>query len=359
MADRCRIVSLTIALLLICSIALGAQSLPSQLSDKEFWKMISDFSEPNGYYRYENFVSNEDDFQNFLPELTRTFKAGSIYVGVGPEQNFTYIAALKPKLAFVVDIRRQNMLELLLYKALFELSTNRADFVSKLFSRKATKNLAATSSPLELMEAFDRIPGDTNLFNSNLAAVWDLLTKTHGFELSEDDDKEGITKVFKAFFDGGPLMNYQVNRNPSASISYLSLMTSSDLIGRQWSYLATEENFRILREYQKKNLIIPLVGDFAGPKTLRAVGQYATEHSTTIGVFYTSNVDEYLFQDNGQAKFLANVATFPLNPTSMIIRMNGGPSASSTARSRFYPINSGPDWSALCRNSSKHSMLVK
>jgi hypothetical protein len=38
-------------------------------------------------------------------------------------------------MAFIVDIRRGNMLELLLYKALFEISNDRAEFLSRLFSR--------------------------------------------------------------------------------------------------------------------------------------------------------------------------------------------------------------------------------
>ena len=58
-----------------------------------------------------------------------------MYLGVGPEQNFTYIVALRPKLAFIVDIRRGNMNEHLLYKAFIELSADRADFLSRLFAR--------------------------------------------------------------------------------------------------------------------------------------------------------------------------------------------------------------------------------
>ena len=344
MKVRCRIVSLVIAFSMICSATLGAQSLPAQLSDKEFWKIVTDFSEPNGYFRYENYVSNEDDYQSFLPQLTQASKPDSIFVGVGPEQNFTYVAALKPKLAFVVDIRRQNMLELLLYKALFELSSNRADFVSLLFSRKATKTVAVAAGPSELMEAFENTPGDKKLFDETLAAAWDLLTKKHGFELSADDDKEGVTKVFTAFFDNGPKVDYFANKASTRQISYKDLMSFTDLTGHHWSYLASEEHFRVVQEYEKKNLIIPLVGDFAGPKAVRAIGQYAKEHNATIGVFYTSNVDEYLFQQNGQDKFLANVATLPLNPSSMIIRMNAGPSG---ALDGTFQVLAGKIWAGL------------
>ena len=59
-------------------------------------------------------------------------------MGVGPEQNFTYIVATKPSMAFIVDVRRGNLDLQLMYKALFELSADRAEFVSRLFSQEAS-----------------------------------------------------------------------------------------------------------------------------------------------------------------------------------------------------------------------------
>src|SRR5215510_5859486 len=114
----------------------AAETLPATLSDQEFWRMVEEFSEPGGTFRYENFVSNERSIQYVIPDLKAKTKPGGVYLGVAPEQNFTYVAALQSKIAFVIDIRRQNMLVHLLYKALFELSPNRADFVARLFSRK-------------------------------------------------------------------------------------------------------------------------------------------------------------------------------------------------------------------------------
>jgi len=112
-----------------------SDTLPSQLSDREFWSIIKNFSEAGGYFRSDNFLSNESGYQSVIPLLRKTVQTGGVYVGVGPEQNFTYIVALEPKMAFVVDIRRQNMLEHLLYKALMELSADRAEFLSRLFCR--------------------------------------------------------------------------------------------------------------------------------------------------------------------------------------------------------------------------------
>src|SRR6187401_3438238 len=81
-------------------------ALPARLSDQQFWRLISQFSEQGGTFHSENFVSNEGRFQFVLPELERRSKPGRLYVGVGPEQNFTYIATVRPRMAFIIDIRR-------------------------------------------------------------------------------------------------------------------------------------------------------------------------------------------------------------------------------------------------------------
>ena len=82
-----------------------ADTLPAAISDEEFWRLISEFSEPGGSYPYENFVSNEWNQQKIVPALKKATRPGEIYIGVGPEQNFIYAAALQSKMVFVVDIR--------------------------------------------------------------------------------------------------------------------------------------------------------------------------------------------------------------------------------------------------------------
>src|SRR5438128_1344380 len=81
--------------------ALPAAGIPAQLTDEEFWKLNTDLSEPGGYFRSDNFVSNEDGFQFVIPDLKTGTKPGGVYLGVGPDQNFTYIVALQPEIAFI------------------------------------------------------------------------------------------------------------------------------------------------------------------------------------------------------------------------------------------------------------------
>jgi hypothetical protein len=335
---------LAFALLLALSLPVRAEDLPRQFSDRDFWKLITDMSEPNGFFQYENFVSNEDDYPTVLSALSRTVKPGGVYVGVGPEQNFTYVAAFRPGIAFVVDIRRQNMLEHLLYKALFELSATRNEFVSRLFSRPAISGVSSSSNAEALLKPYENVRPDQRLYDSNLAAIVDRLIKTHGFALS-NDDKQGIAKVLKAFFDGGPAMDYRFASYtaPTPSATFTQLMDAADRDGRRWSFLTTEENFRLVQDYEKKNLIVPLVGDFAGPKTMREVGKYAKEHNSVVSVFYTSNVDEYLFRDTAKDRFFSSIATFPMESSSSMIRALGVPGG---APSEFL-LAAGKRWAAV------------
>src|SRR5947209_19677875 len=111
----------------VSAMAAQTKALPTEISDKDFWRMIVDLSEAGGTYAYENFVSNELQYQDVVPALKKTTKAGRVYIGVVPEKNFTYASVLQSNLAFVIAIRRQNMVEMVMYRARFAMSPNRAD----------------------------------------------------------------------------------------------------------------------------------------------------------------------------------------------------------------------------------------
>src|SRR5204863_9461947 len=157
-----------------------AGSLPDGLSNAAFWALSDELSEPNGYFQSDNLVSNEIQFQQVIPDLEKTARPNRVYMGVGPEQNFTYIAALKPAMVFIVDVRRGNLQLHLWYKALFEMSTDRADFVSRLFSKARPAKLTASSTALEIFTAYSEVPTSETIYNANLKAVQEYLTKKRG-----------------------------------------------------------------------------------------------------------------------------------------------------------------------------------
>ena len=142
--------------LLLLATSCGQRStLPAALSDEAYWRLIEDLSESEGTFPLsDNLVSNEPLFAESVRILR---PGGGAYIGVGPEQNFSYIARLRPAVAFIVDIRRENRNLHFLYKALFEISADRADFVSRLFSRPLPESRGAAYSVDELFERLERV----------------------------------------------------------------------------------------------------------------------------------------------------------------------------------------------------------
>lgn len=294
-----------------------AEDLPHSISDAEFWRLVTDFSEAGGVFP-QQYMSNEDSAQFVIPALKQTARQGGVYIGVGLEQNFTYIAALQPKIAFVIDIRRDNMIEHLVYKALFEISTDRADFISRLFSRKRPAGLNAISSIKAIFDAYQSAEADPVLYEATLKAVINQLVAEHKFPLN-DADRAAVSRILNAFRVSSPatLRGQGDNTNPT----YSQLMTATDLSGRNRGFLGSEESFKSLQDFEKRNGLIPLVGDFAGDKAIVSVGRYLKERNSVADVFYLSNVERYLFDQGENAKrFYTNVATLPLGPSSTFIR---------------------------------------
>jgi hypothetical protein len=312
-------------------LAAGGDTLPERLTNEQFWQLIEDFSEPNGYFRSDNLLSNELSYPYVIPDLVRRARPAGVYLGVGPEQNFHYIAALRPRMAFITDIRRGNLHAQLMYKALFELSADRADFVSRLFTKKRPAGLTAESTAAELISAFwDVVTSDDATYKQNLKAIQDHLTKTRALPLGAED-LSGIEYVYWHFYWYGFLLNYNsssnnagIGRGGGSMVNYGDLMVAADAAGVVRSYLASEESFRTLKALEERNLLVPVVGNFGGPKALRAVGQYVRDHGATVTAFYLSNVEQYLSQDGLYRTFCANVASMPLDDASTFIRWSQG-----------------------------------
>jgi hypothetical protein len=308
----------------LCSTAVLTGAVPAQISDEQFWKMVTDFSESDGYFRSENLLSNELYFQWVLSDLTRQAKQEQVYLGVGPEQNFTYIAALKPRLAIIFDIRRGNLNLQLMYKAIFELSKDRADFVSRLFSRKQPEGLTAQSSIDAIFDAVQNVSPSRELYAENLKAIKDHLITRHGFGLSQGD-LQGIEYVYDNFYTFGPNITYNNSqgggRVGGTFVSYANLMTATDQNLQTRSFLATEENFAFLKDLQTRNLVLPVVGDFSGPKAIRTVANYLKSIDATVSAFYLSNVEDYLTGGKWD-EFCRNSSNLPLDEFSTFIRSN-------------------------------------
>ena len=312
--------------LALCGVVLSGiacsrrSTLPAALSDREFWSLSEALSEPAGTFSLsDNLLSNEPHVAENVRRLPR---AGGVYVGVGPEQNFSYIAAMRPAMAFIIDIRRENRSLHLFYKALFELSPDRAEFVSRLFSRPRPAGLGSSAAVEEIFARYDAVPRSPALFGATRTLLRDWLLTTRALPLSQSD-LDWIEHVFKAFYDAGPEIRFWGSSDVDAvQPSYRWLMTAKDMTGRTRSYLANEDGFRFVQTLQSKNLIVPVIGDFGGPTAIRRVGDYVRAHHSVVEAFYGSNVGVYLTTQQTRA-FCASLATLPAARYSWFVERDG------------------------------------
>lgn len=303
-----------------CGLRFSRSTIPEALSDAEFWRLSSELSEPPGVFAHsDNLVSNEI----YFPQTIRRLRSrGGVYIGVGPEQNFSYIAKLRPAMAFIVDIRRENLDLHLMYKALFELSADRADFLSRLFSRDRPPGLDTTTSVAAMFDAYAQVRANPALHQRSRELIRERLISHHRFPLSEEDI-ESIGRTLQAFFTDGPDIHYGRSFSAdSARPSYRALMTAADATDTPRSYLATEEAFSVVKGLQARNAIVPVVGDFSGPHALREIGTYVRQHHDVVHAFYGSNVEVYLNRARVVA-FCANLATLPYASTASFIDNKG------------------------------------
>jgi hypothetical protein len=296
----------------------AAGDLPARLGDAAFWGLVEQFSEPDGYFDSDNLVSNEDAFQAVVPELASTVPPGRIYLGVGPDQNFTYILAVRPKLAFVTDVRRGNLHLHLLYKALFEMSADRSEFLSRLFGRRRPAGAGPATPIAALLAAYRDAAPDASLQAETTRRIARQLGPER-FALRRDD-LPAIAAIHSEFVRAGPDLRFVSSRGGSWYPTYMDLQLATDRAGVHRGYLASEAQYARLRELQRANAIVPVVGNFGGPKALREIGRYLRQHDEVVGTFYASNVERYLFRDGLWDDFAANLASLPVDGSSTLIR---------------------------------------
>ena len=320
---------LTLFLTVTAAVTSGQSTSPKpieSLSATEFSRLIREFSEEGGTFRSDNFTSNETPYLTVVDKLRQLGAVGGAYVGVGPEQNFTYIAKIRPRIAFIVDIRRQAIIQHLMYKAVFHLSPNRTQFISRLLSKPLPKdNVPGSEAPVsEILSFFDKIPGDDKTFAANLAGIRKVIEEDFQFSLS-DRDQASLEYVYKSFRNEGLEIAFRIDGAQGGYFPTLKeLILQTDLSGKLGNFLASSDDYEFVRGLHRKNLIIPVVGDFGGKKALATIGEYLRKNGFTVTAFYTSNVEQYLFEGGSFTAFANNVRKLPINDRSLFIRSASG-----------------------------------
>lgn len=313
---RCWVPLVALLLLVTAAPAVRVQTA------RPFASQIAQLSEPGGYFDTDNLISNERSYPQVMPELRAAGRQGGVYIGVGPDQNFSYIAAVRPSLAFIVDVRRDNLLLHLFLKALFTTSETRIGYLCALFACAPPSDLAEwkTAPIARLVDYVQKRPSAAPVAAADTRRIDDII-RSFGVPLTEEDFAT-IHRFHSRFVDEGVELQFNTTGRPPQSDypTYRELLVETDPSGRPGNFLGSEESYAFVRSMQRRDLIIPVVGNLAGPSALRKIGGVMAEQGHALSALYASNVEFYLFPSPAFGHFIANLATLPRTPRSLIIR---------------------------------------
>jgi hypothetical protein len=316
----------TRALLIVLQVLVFTSSHPEPRQATPYARLVARLSEAGGFFDSDNLVSNETSYLHVLPAFRAQGVKGGAYLGVGPEQNFSYLAEIQPEIAILIDIRRDNMLLHLLFKAMFETADNRIQYLCLLYGRPAPPDPSKWNDrPLEeVLLYLDVTPGDSVIHRANHAALMQKVVR-FGVPIS-NTDRETLRRFHDEFVLAGLNLKYTSLGRPSRPgyPSQRDLYTATDMGGQSVSYLSSEARFRIVRDLERADRVVPVVGDLSGPTAMKAIGGYLRERGLSVSAFYVSNVEMYLFRQGNFPRYAENVRALPALPAAVIVRSSFG-----------------------------------
>ena len=312
-------------------------------AQSSFAAQVAALSEPAGYFDTDNLISNERSYLDVVPDLKKRGVKGGAYVGVGPDQNFSYIAAIRPDVAFIVDVRRDNLLLHVLFKSLFTLARTRVEYLAMLLGRPVPAD-AEHWRDASLDKIVSQV--ETTVLDARAATVLrtrvdEAITKT-GVPLTREDFAT-IDRFHRRFIEAGVGLRFQSTGRPPQSHypTYRDLLLATDALGEHSNYLASEESFQFVKSMQQRDLVIPVVGDLSGPRALAAIGSLLRQRGQRLSAFYASNVEFYLFGDGRFDRFVGNLGGMPRAEHGVVIRSVFGRYAryGGGSSSHLQPVN--------------------
>jgi hypothetical protein len=323
------------SVLAIVTAAVLVQSSPSGRGTPQapgsFAGHIAALSEPDGYFDTDNLISNEPSYLQVIPDLQRAGVRGGAYIGVGPDQNFSYIAHIRPSMAFIIDIRRDNLLLHLLFKALFAEARTRVEYLGLLLGRPLPRTLDGwrEADIGRIVAYIDRAATEGRAVDELRRRLDGLVTR-FGVALSAAD-LATIDRFHRRFIAAGLELQFEsTGRAPQRHYpTYRRLLLETDASGQPGNFLASEDSFQFVKSLHARDRIIPVVGDLSGPSALAAVGRLLREKRVRLSAFYASNVEFYLRRAGTHRRFVNTLSGMPRTPDAVIIRsifnrVNGG-----------------------------------
>jgi hypothetical protein len=275
-------------------------------------------SEAGERFISDNVVSNETSL--LQPSQVLAGLRGGAYIGVGPEQNFTYIALTRPELAIIVDLRRDNALLQLLYKALFEVAQSRLEFLCLLLGRPYDPKLEpAQDAGIDVTLAVVQTIAPVRDWFARQQAGLDARIRRYGLDLSEDDMVR-IKRMHELFFVRQLDLRFELhkaNGRKYPSLQNLLRLRSPSGYG---TFLDTRDSFEFVQGLERQHRIVPLVGDVSQLRSLGAIADELGRRGLRLRAFYISNVEQYLIGRPSFRGWLDNLRRLPHDERSVLVR---------------------------------------
>jgi hypothetical protein len=288
--------------------------------DERSSSLVERLSEPVPERHADNFVSNEDSYPRVCSVLKSRFASGGggVYVGVGPDQNFTLLAHVRPALAFIVDARRRNLLLHALHKALFCLSKDRVGYLERLTARTAV-GVGPESSGVDLVRAFERPAFEPKRLSR---CIEDVAAVLRPLDLLHDGEWPSLATIQTRL--AGPGMSARFLALPMYP-TLGRMIATTDAQGGPAHFLSLEALYQRVRDLQLGERLVPVVGDFSGSRSLARLGDWLRERGFAVNAFYTSDVEFFLLRAGVYEAFVRNLRGLPWTRDALIVRSSTAP----------------------------------
>ncbi|MBN1605259.1 MAG: hypothetical protein JW940_01425 [Polyangiaceae bacterium] len=292
-------------------------AVPADPDLLEFRRLFA-LSEPGESFISDNVVSNETSLLQPAQQLTAV--RGGAYIGVGPEQNYTYIALSRPALAILLDLRRDNALLHLLYKVLFDGATSRLELLCLLLGRPYDSTLEPEPKAHAdtVLAALETVARDRTWFDRQHGLLQQRL-QSYGLGLSSADI-ERIDHIHELFFLRQLEIRFELHKSSGRMYPSLRSLLVLRTPSGQGTFLDSEDSFRFVQTLHRRHRIVPCVGDVSEPRPLRTIAEALRRRALPLRTFYISNVEQYLIGQPSFAGWLDNLRQLPQDEQSILLR---------------------------------------
>lgn len=281
--------------------------------DVSFAQIIRQLSAPESGPAADNLISNEDAFPRICGEIQERVPKEGVYLGVGPDQNLTYIAHCRPCIAFILDHRRRNLLLHLVHKALFALSADRVSYLARLTAR-SPHSLKPDASADNLFAAFESLPMDKARLKETIA---DVIKVLQPLDMIQESEWPALATIQAKL--AGPGMHARFLALPIYP-TFGSFIRATDRQGRPAHFLSSENLYNCVRDTEVGDRVLPFTGDFADSVAIPRLARWLHERRLMISLFYISDVEFFLLRAGRFNMYVDNLVKLPWSPNAHIAR---------------------------------------